>query len=332
MTNPSFCDATQDKRGDERCAFLAKHLPQATTTALAGDASFRRYFRINEHPYLLMDAPPPEDIRPFVKMAMLLAPSVHVPHLIAQDVDNGFLLLQDFGQTEFADVIKTQHKEHWYQKALRVLVDLQQIVPTAVEDYGDKYHLEMDLFSEWFLPDIGAKIDQDLWQSFKDELVKSINEQPKVLVHRDYHSRNLMIDGDKIGVIDFQDAQVGAYTYDLVSLVRDAYIDESEDWVFKKIQTFYELRQPKVSLQEFTAQANIMGVQRNLKVLGIFVRLSKRDGKDRYLANIPKVMRDLLAQLSWLDTHGYGQIYGDFLRFLHSILPQYEQKFGACHA
>lgn len=320
-----------DHRSHERHAFLATHLPNATTRALAGDASFRRYFRINEHPYLLMDAPPPEDVRPFVQVAKLLAPHVNVPCIIAQDVDNGFLLLQDFGKVEFAQVIKTPQKEHWYQKALSVLADLQKIVPTGIPCYGDKYQLEMDLFAEWFLSYIGAAIDEPLWQSLKDELVQKINEQPKVLVHRDYHSRNLMIDGDKIGVIDFQDAQVGAYTYDLVSLIRDAYIEESEEWVFVKIQEFYDLLNPKVSLQEFIAQTYVMGIQRNLKVLGIFVRLSKRDGKDKYMADIPKVMRDLLAQVTWLYAQGHGQIYGDFLKFLQGILPQYKDKFGVSY-
>lgn len=317
------------KRSDERKAFLATHLPDCSITALAGDASFRRYFRINERPYILMDAPSPEDIRPFMDIATLLTPHVNVPKMIAWDADNGFLLLQDFGSVEFADAIKTPQKQEWYQKALAVLLDLQKVTPKGVEFYGDKYDSEMDLFVEWFLPYVGVKIDPNLWQSLKRHIVKQIDEQPKVLVHRDYHSRNLMIDGNKIGVIDFQDAQVGAYTYDLVSLVRDAYIKESDEWVLQKIGEFYQMLQPSIGLEQFVAQVNVVGVQRNLKVLGIFVRLFKRDGKNKYMGHIPKVMRDLLAQLQWLGTHGHGQIYDDFLTFLYSILTQYEEKFGA---
>lgn len=313
-----------DPRTALRLAFVQAHLPHTDLIPLAGDASFRRYFRAGD--YMLMDAPPPEDVRPFIKICTLLAPSVNVPDIIAQDIDNGFLLLQDFGDTQLADVIQTDKKEYYYQKSLEVLLDIQKINPVGIDDYHDKYESEMDLFTEWFLPYINVSIDKALWQNFKEEIIKDIAMQPKVLVHRDYHSRNLMIDGDSIGVIDFQDALVGAYTYDFISLIRDAYIVIDEKWVDEKIQQFYTMLKPDVSLSDFIHQVSIMGVQRNLKVLGIFVRLYKRDGKDKYLGDIAKVMHDLLWQLAYIDQHHV--VYHEFLTFMKSILPKYQQKFA----
>lgn len=335
-----------DLRHNQMMDFLNNHLAAGfSVESLPGDASFRRYHRIfvpmtgaEPMTYLLMDAPPQkESVTEFVQVAELLSQAVNVPDIIARDVDKGFLLLQDFGTVEFAHLIAddVDNKDHYYKKALQTLVQLQTI-PTTVElpAYSDeKLSQEIALFIEWFLPELGVHVTpeaQVLWQNLTAKLIEQIQSQPKVVVHRDYHSRNLMADkgSQALGVIDFQDAVIGAYTYDLVSLVRDAYIDEDEPWVTKKIQEFYQQITTDVDLGSFIAQTNIMGVQRHLKVLGIFVRLAKRDGKQRYLQDIPKVFRDLVAELEWLSHNTPDQVYGQFLDWIVQIVtPAYQEKF-----
>ncbi|WP_066802102.1 aminoglycoside phosphotransferase family protein [Moraxella oblonga] len=336
-------------RTDEMMTFLNTHLTQGfRVESLAGDASFRRYHRIffhvgseigrDEMSYLLMDAPPQkESVVEFVKVAHILSEKVNVPDIIASDIERGFLLLQDFGTTEFAHLIldKNQKDKH-YTTALHTLAQLQQIrTDVDLPPYDDdKLTAEMNLFSEWFLPYVNVQFDDLsllLWQRLQKILLDNIQTQPKVIVHRDYHSRNLMADksSDALGVIDFQDALIGADTYDLVSLVRDAYIDEDEVWVNQKIEEFYTLIHRKDDIHAFTKDVNIMGIQRHLKVLGIFVRLYQRDGKDRYLTNIPKVMNDLRIELAWLSEHGNNVVYGEFLAWLDKkVMPNYQQKFA----
>lgn len=321
--------------------FLNQHLTQEfRIESLAGDASFRRYHRIfvEDTTYLLMDAPPnKESVTPFVHVDEILHQNVNVPDIIAKDLEKGFLLLQDFGTTEFAHVITDPTKcDECYTKAFHTLIKLQAITPQALPNYdADKLASEMALFVEWFLPHIDIKPttnDQALWQRLNQTVIDEVLSQPAVIVHRDYHSRNLMIDknSDELGVIDFQDAVIGADTYDLVSLVRDAYIDQDESWVMDKIAEFHALKNDSRDLTSFIKDTNIMGVQRHLKVLGIFVRLCKRDGKERYLADIPKVMKDLLAELDWLDKHHHQSVYGEFLTWLkQTVLPNYQSTFGA---
>lgn len=338
-----------DARHDEMMSFLNANIAKGfTVESLAGDASFRRYHRIHlpveaetgkEHmTYLLMDAPPEvESVDQFLHVCDILSEAVNVPDIIARDIERGFLLLQDFGTVEFAHLIADDaaNKDAYYTKALQTLVQLQSIDPHAdLPIYSaEKLAQEMDLFSEWFLPFIKVKMSpnaQKMWQTFKDKIIADIQSQPQVIVHRDYHSRNLMADkgSDALGVIDFQDAVIGAYTYDLVSLVRDAYIDYDENWVEKRIHEFYKLIDAPVDLGSFIAETNIMGIQRHLKVLGIFIRLSERDGKHRYLENIPKVMRDLRAELSWLQSNHISGVYAEFLAWLEKdVLASYQEKF-----
>ncbi len=332
-------------RHDAMMRFLNSHITAAfTVESLAGDASFRRYHRIHiphadsEITYLLMDAPPEiESVDSFLHVADIMSETVNVPDIIAQDVKAGFLLLQDFGTVEFAHLIADDaaNKDSYYTQALKTLAKLQT-TPTDVElaPYStDKLSTEINLFSEWFLPYLGVKLNDKsamLWQTLKDTVNADIAKQPKVIVHRDYHSRNLMADkgSDALGVIDFQDALIGAYTYDLVSLVRDAYINYDENWVNARIGEFHALIKPKADLAQFTRETNIMGVQRHLKVLGIFIRLSERDGKHRYLDNIPKVMNDLVVELEWLAANGADAIYGEFLAWLNTaVMPAYNAKF-----
>lgn len=313
--------------------FLNKHITgDYRVESLAGDASFRRYHRVyqGDTTYLVMDAPPErESTAEFIAIAKLMGQAVNTPDILAKDTKQGFLLLQDFGDVEFAHAIKTPKKDELYQKALTTLIDLQSLTTSSVPLYDDvKLATEMALFHEWFLPYVGVRIPNDLWQRLQNVLLSEINKQPIVLVHRDYHSRNLMLDknSDRLGVIDFQDALAGAYTYDLVSLVRDAYIDDDENWVVAQIQAFHSLKQPVADLSTFIRQTNIMGVQRHLKVLGIFVRLAKRDGKERYLGNIPKVMRDLCHEVNALV--GFDPVFLAFDDWLQDELyPAYVKVF-----
>lgn len=326
--------------------------------SLPGDASARQYHRIQlsdsndttvAH-YIVMDSADEQDaMRQFINVTKLMAPAINVPTLIAQDVTKGFLVLQDFGAIEFAhllvDATPAQIDEH-YQLAMQTLVALQTVpVETAksqhqLPDYDTELlDREMDLFSDWFIPYIGVELDKALWNTLKEALIKEILQQPQVIVHRDYHSRNLMqdqADSSRLGVIDFQDAVIGSYTYDLVSLLRDAYVEWPESQVSAWINDFWQLQKQAGlttadSIEQLENDMNVMGVQRHLKVLGIFIRLSERDGKDRYLADIPKVMRDLMFELEWLEAHGRPHMQRAVAPFNESlrdnILPAYQSKF-----
>lgn len=333
-------------RHDEMMAFLNANLSMGfRVESLAGDASFRRYHRIymnagggGHTTYLLMDAPPDkESVVEFVNVAEIMTSAVNVPDIIARDIERGFLLLQDFGTVEFAHLIRddADNVNAYYTRALQTLADLQTL-PTDVNlpAYSDeKLSAEMDLFTEWFLPYVGVSLTEDaksMWQTFKDDLIEQIKLQPKVVVHRDYHSRNLMADkgSDALGVIDFQDAVIGAYSYDLVSLVRDAYVDFHETWVNARIGEFHAIKALNINLDDFIRDVNIMGVQRHLKVLGIFIRLSERDGKNRYLEDIPKVMKDLNAELEWLQSHGEQSIEPFYAWLKAHVLPSYHANFN----
>ena len=326
--------------------------------SLPGDASARQYHRLQlsaandtkESRYIVMDSADEQDaLRQFISVAKLMSPAINVPTLIAQDVEKGFLVLQDFGTVEFAHLLvnatPAQVNEH-YQLAMQTLVALQTV---PVETAKSQYQLpdydtalldrEMDLFSDWFIPYVGVALDKTLWNNLKAALIKEILLQPQVIVHRDYHSRNLMQDqanNARLGVIDFQDAVIGSYTYDLVSLVRDAYVEWPERQISEWINDFWQLQQQAAlttadSVEQLENDVNVMGVQRHLKVLGIFIRLSERDGKDRYLADIPKVMRDMLTELNWLAEQGSDEMKQAVMPFNQwlqdTVLPAYQNTF-----
>lgn len=332
-----------------------------TLESLPGDASARRYHRIQLVAggtddttkiarYIVMDSADEQDaMQQFINVAKLMSQAINVPTLIAQDVTKGFLVLQDFGAVEFAHLLvgaTPAQVSDYYQSAMQTLVALQQIpIETAKSQYQlpdyDAAMLtrEMDLFSDWFIPHIGVALDTSLWENLKSALIEEILLQPQVIVHRDYHSRNLMqdqADNTRLGVIDFQDAVIGAHSYDLVSLLRDAYAEWSEAQVTQWIHDFWQLQKQAGlatadSAEQLESQVNIMGVQRHLKVLGIFIRLYERDGKSRYLADIPKVMRDFLFELEWLSTKGSARLQQVVLPFnqwiMDTVLPAYQTKF-----
>ncbi|WP_410472267.1 aminoglycoside phosphotransferase family protein [Faucicola mancuniensis] len=309
---------------------------------LAGDASFRSYHRltVDNEKYIVMDAPPAkESVKEFIAVDTLMADFVHVPKLVAVNETQGFIVLEDLGATDFADKIgvDTTTTENLYQKAMQTILKIQQIplenaknLQNHVLPNYDETLLkrEMALFDEWFLPYINVTLDeksQQLWQNVQNTIVEQVTNHQQVVVHRDFHSRNLMIVNNDLtqdlGVIDFQDAVIGSYTYDLASLLRDAYINFDENWVNEKLTKFYELANIDVDFNQFKTDFNVMSMQRHLKVLGIFVRLFQRDGKNRYLANLPKVFADLLFSLENLTNNNVD--FNNFYQWLNDeVMPK----------
>ena len=271
------------------------------------DASFRRYFRIRRgeaQPSLVaMDAPPDkENCGPFVHVAHLLAEAgVHVPKIHAQDLEQGFLLLSDLGNTTYLDALDEHNAGRLYEDALDALLRIQQASrPGLLPDY-DRALLEKELrlFPDWYIArqlqrELDAGQLQTLEKAFSTILGNNL-VQARVFVHRDYHSRNLMVCEPCPGILDFQDAVYGPITYDLVSLLRDAYIAWDEERVIDWAIRYWERARAgglpvAGDFGDFYRDFEWMGVQRQLKVLGIFARLSFRDGKDGYLKDQALVM------------------------------------------
>lgn len=283
-------------------AWLAARIDErfALETASA-DASFRRYFRVRtaRGTRILMDAPPEhEDCRPFVRIAGLLRDAgVHAPEVIDADLDAGFLLLEDFGDETYLDAIaQPARAAPLYGDALTALVRLQCIA-ADVPAYDERLlRFELSLFKDWYLVrHLG--VEPPAWLSdVNDQLIAQALAQPQVFVHRDYHARNLMVvDGGNPGVLDFQDAVRGPVTYDLVSLLRDAYVGWSDDQVNAWLKEYRSLAVDAgvdcgPDAETFRRWFDLMGLQRQLKVAGIFARLNHRDGKARYLADIPRTL------------------------------------------
>jgi aminoglycoside/choline kinase family phosphotransferase len=273
----------------------------------SSDASFRRYFRVDAADggsFIVMDAPPPqENVQPFIDVANLFAAtSVTVPTIIAQDVAQGFLLLTDLGGTTYLSVLNNDTAHKLYLDAIDALVLLQsQSKPGVLPDYDRALlHRELMLFPDWYLSKhLGATLTDtqtaELNKVF-DILLANNLAQPQVYVHRDYHSRNLMVlERGNPGILDFQDAVYGPLTYDLVSLLRDAYVEWDEemvlDWAIRYWERARRAGLPvNPDIDAFYRDFEFMGLQRHLKVLGIFARLYHRDGKDAYLKDLPLVM------------------------------------------
>ncbi len=285
-----------------------------TLTSASADASFRRYFRVhlNDKTLIAMDAPPPqEDCTPFVNIAkLMLDAGLNVPKVIAEDLQYGFLLLSDLGDDTYLSQLNSQNAQKLYGDATDALIKLQL---ASQPDFNKAYVLplydealltrEMQLFPDWYVAQhlkFKLNAEQQGWlQTTFDALNKNILAQGQVTVHRDYHSRNLMItQQNNPGVLDFQDAVYGAVTYDLVSLLKDAYIQWDEEQVIDFAVRYWEkARKLKLPVpndfSEFYRDFEWMGAQRHIKVLGIFARLSIRDGKDSYLKDMPLVMHYL---------------------------------------
>ncbi|MBC3365764.1 phosphotransferase [Pseudomonas sp. SWRI154] len=278
-------------------------VPPATLTAASSDASFRRYFRWEGEgrSLIVMDAPPPqENCKPFVDIAFLLAKSgINVPKIYAEDLERGFLLLNDLGNQTYLDVISGENADDLFRDALQALLAFQQLPKVAPLPSYDVALLrrELELFPEWYVKrELGIEFDgaqQQLWQQASDLLIDSALAQPKVLVHRDYMPRNLMLSEPNPGVLDFQDAVYGPVTYDVTCLFKDAFLSWPEERVRGWLEDYWQQAgalgipvQP--DLEDFLRASDLMGVQRHLKVIGIFARIGHRDGKPRYLGDVPR--------------------------------------------
>ncbi len=266
----------------------------------SADASFRRYFRVTfkRKTLILMDAPPEkENTQPFITIAeFLYQNNVHVPKIEAQNTQMGFLLLSDFGSKAYLDELTTDSADTLYSLAINSIVDIQHCPLNTIDlPHYDRTLLqqELDLFPTWFLDKHLSVTTPDFLQDTFDILINNALEQPKVVVHRDYHSRNLMHTAENSpGIIDFQDAVIGPVSYDLVSLLRDCYISWPDQKLEQWIKYYFSQAQKQdllsnVSIEQFTRWFDLMGLQRHIKVLGIFARLNYRDNKPNYMNDLP---------------------------------------------
>ena len=274
------------------------------------DASFRRYFRVfvdNQNTYIAVDAPPEyEDSVKFVKIASLMqAMGIIVPKIIATNLQEGFLLIGDLGKETMLNAIHRQETkaQEFYGEAIEILINIQTNGSSHVEGlplYSKELLMdEMRLFVDWFCLrhlKIGPEIIDDYgFEEIFEQLSVYALDQNQVFVHRDFHSRNiLMSEKGEMGVVDFQDAVRGPITYDLVSLLKDCYISlpssKIDHWVDYYFARLMDLELIDKSHQEFKLEFDLMGVQRHLKAIGIFSRLKYRDGKDSYILDIPRTI------------------------------------------
>jgi len=293
-----------DKRQDTIIAWLKQLYPEQgiSLQSASEDASFRRYFRttINNTSYIVMDAPPEkENIQAFITIAELLVENgSNAPQIIQQNTEQGFLLLGDLGNTQYLQKLNDDTVEQLYGDALDALCGIQICTPDdQLPLYNEeKLTEEMDLFSQWFIAKHAqltlTQAQQNVLKKTWKTLTNSALEQPQCFVHRDFHSRNLMLtEKNNPGIIDFQDAVKGPITYDLVSLLKDCYIEWPRNKVTKWVENhrkqllFSDM--PVTEEAKFLKWFDLMGLQRHIKVLGIFCRLNARDDKKHYLADLP---------------------------------------------
>ena len=317
-------DTRQDERYVQMLAWLDSVLPAHSAPQPAStDASFRRYFRVfsdtlspqraSAGSHIVMDAPPDkEDSHPFVAIsAMLAAAGVRVPVVRAQDLEQGFLLLDDLGQQTFLQALARAdvNADAAYRRAIDALLAMQAVDGAGLPPYDEALLArELALFHNWYL---GVHCQRALtateqrdWDALCQSLIAAALGQTRTFVHRDYHSRNLMwANSGDLGVLDFQDAVHGPLSYDLVSLLRDCYIawpqEQVDAWVDYYRQQCVSLGREMPSAAAFKRDFDWMGLQRHLKAIGIFARLYHRDGKAGYLDDIPRVLgyvRDVSAR------------------------------------
>lgn len=292
---------------------------------IAGDASFRSYYRLtkNSENFILMFAPPShEDVKPFIQIAQFLVKNnFFAPKIFAIDEKNGFLLLEDLGDDTYGRVLAKNNEQEFklYKKACDCLLELHKLNELPkINNYNNAILCrEVLLFIDWYLPLTNKKITLAEKSQFKFlwfKLFDLLDKTNQVLVLRDYHADNLMVLKNKeVGLLDFQDALIGSRAYDLVSLLEDARRDVGIP-VKKEIFDYY-LNTSDLEHQQFTTDYNILSLQRNIKILGIFARLSERDGKKHYLTLIPRVL-DLVKARAFSDDPIFFEM-GDFLkRFL----------------
>lgn len=306
-------------------SMAANHL-----TSVSGDASFRKYYRFNTESsdsgqaisFIAVDAPPSqENNQAFFELSKLLTShNVLVPLIEHYSISQGFFILTDFGDQLLLDQLTPDNVDQLYTHAIDTLCQLQTLPTDSLPLYDSRLLLqEMELFSTWYLDrHRQIAIDQNV-QLMLDQtytlLEQSALQQPQVFVHRDYHSRNLMLlDDNRLGVIDFQDAVIGPISYDLVSLLRDCYIDWPPHQVHQWIKAYIKQHTGEYKYTDFKRWFDLMGLQRHLKAIGIFCRLNYRDGKANYLSAIPRTLNYLVSV-----SEEYREL-DDFNRFLTTQL------------
>jgi hypothetical protein len=299
------------QRQQQLTTWLTGLYPNKTFTLApaSADASFRRYFRAtfaDGTSKIVMDAPPQhEDCKPFLHIGKLFEDAgTHVPHVYAQDLEQGFLLLSDLGNTTYLQALNAGNAKQLYSAATDALIQIQLASQADELPVYDEALLrrELNLFPEWYInKHLGITLTEKQQGKLEEcfqRILRNNLAQPRVYVHRDYHSRNLMVTEPNPGIIDFQDAVYGPITYDLASLFKDAYIrwEEPEimDWLIRYWEKARKAGLPvRDDFGEFYRDYEMMGVQRHIKVLGIFARLYHRDGKDGYLKDMPLVFEYL---------------------------------------
>jgi hypothetical protein len=282
----------------------------------SADASFRQYYRLTDglndrdKTVLLMDSSLEKNsLKPFLDVTKkLLHVEVNAPEILEQNLEDGFLIIKDFGNTHYLNRLNEVNFKGLYEKAIDEIIKMQRADTSNLPVYDKKFlHVEMDLMQEWYLE---KKLNLSLHVEEKELIAKTLNiisdivlEQPQhVFVHRDFHSRNIMITPkNKIGIIDYQDAMSGAITYDLVSLLKDCYIEYPREEVEKLVLLFRDKLGLHVENAVFIKWFDFMGLQRHIKVLGIFSRLYLRDAKDGYLKDIPLTLKYVIDTASRYD-------------------------------
>ena len=300
-----------DSRQDQLTAFVKSIIleDEIMLLPLNGDASFRRYFRVSGKNLIAVDAPPTtQKNKEFIAIDKALdAEKVKVPKILAYDLENGFMLLEDLGNTTFAQVAIGEKAEAYYLKAIELLAPVAKVSSNVeLPLFDDEFiNFELSLFETWMLEKrLGVQLSAEEKQVLKDAydyICDSLKHLPYVAMHRDFHSRNLMVRENELAVIDFQDMVKGPITYDLASLVYDCYIVLDKELVNKCIDKAYsryvELKLiDGISKAEFEHLLSITSLQRHIKVLGIFCRLSIRDGKNGYLKDLPRVINYVLDE------------------------------------
>jgi len=278
-------------------------------TPASSDASFRRYFRLQNRleSFIVMDAPPAaEDCLSFVRIAGYLeAMQLTAPRIIEADIENGFLLISDLGNEQYLSCLESnpERAENLYADAIEALLCMQRrgaAYQASLPSYDETLlRFELSIFRDWLCSaHLNLNLsddDEQHWQACCDVLVDNAMRQPQIFVHRDYHSRNLMVmEQGNPGILDFQDALEGPLTYDLVSLLKDCYVrwpaDQVRRWALTYHRKLSEVTRERIDEQQFCRYFELMGVQRHLKAAGIFCRLSHRDGKPAYLDDVPRTL------------------------------------------
>ena len=293
--------------------------------ALHGDASSRSYYRLENHEGgIVMDASEAKESVPiFIGVGMrLMDAKVRIPRIKSFELHKGFIFLEDIGSTHLLDkCMEGVDARPFYDKAIETLVKLQETPSKGLEPYNEEFLLqEMNLMPEWYLKEyldttLDSLEERMLLDSFSSIIKEVLSQPQEIFVHRDYHSRNLMLDSsDEIVVIDFQDAREGALTYDLVSLLRDAYVKLDRRELQRLILRFKDLKGLDVDDETFIRWFDFTGLQRHIKILGIFARLAIRDGKKQYLNDIPMTLKYILE---------VGQKYSELDDLVSLLKSQY---------